>query len=152
LLPTNGFIGLLIGGVFIHAPYGGYAGSGGAGGPQTLRLKALHVLLQTALRSEDAEWPEFVPPIDVLADNLKEALPVQTHGLLMQHFERSGQFAKAEDSFHAALEQFPDSPALRQLGVSFYQRLLAKSDSALEAGNLPRAEVEAGLEQLRQRE
>jgi hypothetical protein len=68
------------------------------------------------VRSADAEWPQFVPPIDILAENLKEALAVQTHALLMQHFERSGRFAKAEDSFYAALEQFPDSPALRQLG------------------------------------
>ena len=119
---------------------------------QRLRLKALHLLLQAALRSEDAEWPQFVPTIEILAQNLKDALPVQTHALLMQHFERSGQFAKAEDSLHAALEQFPDSPALRQLGISFYQRLLAKPDTVLEAGNLPRDEVEVALKELRQAE
>jgi len=136
--------------VLIEAAEVAEAGSEGAEQAQTLRLKALHVLLQTALRSEDAEWPQFVPPIDVLAENLKEELPVQTHALLMQHFERSGQFAKAEDSFHAALELFPDSPALRQLGISLYQRLLTKSDTALEAGNLPRDEVETGLKGLHQ--
>ncbi len=116
---------------------------------QAMRLKALNLLLQTALRSEDAEWPQFVPPIDILAENLKEPLPIQTHALLMQHFERSGQFSKAEDSFYAAFEEFADSPALRQLGISFYQRLLGKSDAALEDGNLPRVEVEAGLDSLR---
>ena len=115
-----------------------------------LRLKALHLLLQAALRSEDVDWPQFVPTIDILAQDLNEVLPVQTHALLMQHFERSGQFAKAEDSFHAALELFPDSPALRQLGISLYQRLLTKSDTALEAGNLPRDEVETGLKGLHQ--
>jgi hypothetical protein len=138
--------------VLIEAAEVAEADSKGAEQAQTFRLKALHLLLQTALRSEGAEWPQFVPPIDVLAETLKEALPVQTNALLMQHFERSGQFAKAEDSFYAALEQFPESPGLRQLGISFYQRLLAISDVALETGNLPRAEVEAGLDQLRQRE
>jgi hypothetical protein len=136
--------------VFIEAAEVAETGPAEAERNQRLRLKALHLLLQAALRGEEAEWPQFVPPIDVLAQDLKNALPVQTHALLMQHFERSGQFAKAEDSFYAALELFPDSPALRQLGVSFYQRLLAKSDTALEAGNLPRDEVEAGLKELDQ--
>jgi hypothetical protein len=116
---------------------------------QQLRVKALNLILDSALRSEHAEWPSFVPAIEVLAEDLKPVLPVQTHALLMQYCERSGQFAKAEDSFYGAMELFPDSPALRQLGISFYQRLLTKSDTELESGNLPRIEVEAGLQQLR---
>jgi hypothetical protein len=33
-------------------------------------------------------------------------------------------------------------------GLTFYQQLLEKSDAELDAGNLPRAEVEAGLNEL----
>jgi hypothetical protein len=43
----------------------------------------------------------------------------------------------------------PPSPDLLDLGASFYQRLLDLSDDALMAGNLPRAEVEAGLAEFR---
>ncbi len=113
-----------------------------------IRLKALHLMLHTAMRSEGWEWPEFVPAIDIVSERLgREALPLQTHGLLMQHFERSEQFAKAEDSLFAAQDLAPFSPELRQIGISFYQRLLAKADAALERGNLPRPEVEAGLDE-----
>ena len=116
---------------------------------QALRLKALHLLLHTSLRGEVYEWPEFVPAIDLLLQRFdRTQLPIHTQALLMQHFERTGQFAKAEDALHAMLEAAPDNPQLRELATSFYHRLLAQSDTALEDGNLPRNEVEAGLEQL----
>lgn len=119
---------------------------------RALRLKALHLLLNTALRSEDMEWPQFVPSIDMLAASLgNEPLPLHSYGLLMQHYERSGQFAKAEDALFAAIEIAPESRGLLQLGVSFYHRLLGNSDSALEDGGLPRAEVETGLAELESR-
>lgn len=117
-----------------------------------LRLKALHLLLHTALRDDIPEWPEYVPTIDrvlqLLADS---ALPLHTCALLMQHFEHSGQFGKAEDTLYRMLEIAPEEPALRQLGISFYHRLLARSDAALAGGDLPRAEVEAGLKELHAR-
>jgi hypothetical protein len=114
-----------------------------------LRLKALHLLLHTALRGDVYEWPEFAPNIDLLLQRLpRPELPVHTQALLMQHFERTGQFAKAEDALHAMLEHFSDNPPLRQMAISFYQRLLAQTDAALEAGNLPREEVQAALAEL----
>lgn len=118
-----------------------------------LRLKALHLLLHTALRDEVYEWPEFVPPIDFVLQAFNRAsLPAHTQALLMQHFERIGQFAKAEDALHAMLELLPENSALLQLGISFYQRLLAQNDVSLETGNLPRSEVETGLKELRDRQ
>lgn len=116
---------------------------------QALRLKALHLLLHTSLRGEVYEWPEFVPAIDLVLQRFDQAqLPIHTQALLMQYFERTGQFAKAEDALHAMLEVAADNPQLRELAASFYHRLLAQSDTALEDGNLPRNEVQAGLEQL----
>jgi hypothetical protein len=38
---------------------------------------------------------------------------------------------------------------LREWGIAFYQRLQQQSDTALASGNLPRAEVEAGLAEVR---
>jgi len=71
--------------------------------------------------------------------------------MLMQHYERSGQFAKAEDALFAMLEDEPRHPRILEFGIAFYQRLEGRSDASLDAGELPRPEVEAGLTELRER-
>jgi hypothetical protein len=116
-------------------------------------LKALHLLLDTLAREEIFEVPEFVPKVEMLLTALQEeVLPVRTHALLMQHFERTGAFAKAEDALFAMLETEPDNAALVKFGLAFYQRLLTQSDAALNAAHLPRAEAEEGLKELQRRQ
>jgi hypothetical protein len=115
-------------------------------------LKALHLLLGTLAGTEDAQFPEFVPRIDLLLGCLDSAaLPLGTQALLMRHYEQTGQFAKAEDRLFAMLELEPVNPGLLQFGTAFYQRLESRTDTALEAGNLPRAELETGAQELRVR-
>ena len=116
-------------------------------------LKGLHLLLYSLAAAEVHELPEFVPRLEVFVNTLKETpLPVETNALLMQHYERMGQFARAEDALFAMLEVEPKDPRLLNFGVAFYRRLELQSDASLEAGNLPRAEVEAGLADLHARE
>jgi tetratricopeptide (TPR) repeat protein len=115
-------------------------------------LKALHLLLDTLAHSDVFEFPEFVPKVEALVIALQgAALPVQTRALLMQHYERTGEFAKAEDALFAMLDAEPDNDAIVEFGIAFYQRLQAHSDAALTAANLPRAEVEEGLNELQRR-
>jgi hypothetical protein len=115
-------------------------------------LKALHLLLDTLARGEVFECPEFVPKVEMLRESLATAsLPARTHALLMQHYERAGEFAKAEDALFAMLDAESGNDAIVEFGVTFYQRLLARSDAALNEGNLPRAEVEEGLKELQHR-
>ena len=115
-------------------------------GGQECWLKALNLLLTIKLQDADFEFPEFVPKIDLLRDELREAdLPEQTLAALWRHYERVGAFARAEDSLALLLEAEPDNAAMREEAKLFYERLLRESDAALESGNLPRAEVEAGL-------
>ncbi len=115
-------------------------------------LKGLHLLLHTLAQEEDAVLPDFVPRVEMFASALQgSGLPLETQARLMQHYERSGQFAKAEDALFAMLEAEPDNPAIADFGVSFYQRLQGQSDARLAAGNLPRPELEAGLAELRKR-
>jgi len=72
-------------------------------------LKALHLLLDILARGEVSEYPEFVPKVEMLKEALKEApLPAGTHARLMQHYERAGEFARAEDALFALLEAEPD--------------------------------------------
>ncbi len=115
-------------------------------------LKALNLLLQALAREGAFDFPEFVPSVEALVSTLdSDVLPVETNAALMQHYERLGQYAKAEDALFAILEAQPDQPGLRAFGIQFYERLLRQTDEALELGNLPRPEVEGGLAELRAR-
>ena len=116
-------------------------------------LKALHLLLDVLARDEVFECPEFVPKVEMLVAALQSTpLPVRTRAMLMQHYERTGEFAKAEDALFAMLDAEPDNHAIVAFGITFYQRLLAQSDTTLNTAGLPRAEVEDGLKQLRERQ
>jgi hypothetical protein len=115
-------------------------------------LKGLHLLLDTLGHEEVFDCPEFVPRVEVFVDALADTpLPLSTQALLMQHYERTGEFGRAEDALFAMLEADPTTPGLVEFGIAFYERLRAQSDSSLAAGNLPRAELEAALGELRQR-
>jgi hypothetical protein len=120
-----------------------------SGHARCFRLKALHLLLSTVLRGEIDEWPEFVPKLDVLLTSLgADSLSVESQLLLMQYFERSGQFAKAEDALFRILDLAGGNAAAKELGISFYHRVLDKVDGVLDSGGLPREEVESALNRL----
>jgi len=117
---------------------------------QACWLKALNLLLALKFQDPDNEFPEFVPKIDFLRDELRDAaLPLQTLAALWRYYEGIGAYARAEDSLSSLLEAEPQNAALQTEARAFYERLLRQSDSALESGNLPRAEVQAGLAELR---
>src|ERR1051325_3026344 len=68
-------------------------------------LKGLHLLLDVLGRGEVFEFPEFLPRVERFVQALKDApVPSGTQGLLMQHYERTGEFAKAEDIFFTMLD------------------------------------------------
>ncbi len=115
-------------------------------------LKGLHLLLDTLARGEVFECPEFVPKVEEFVMALQDSpLPLETQARLMQHYERTGEFGKAEDALFAMLEAEPGHLPLLELGISFYRRLAGQTDVLLADGNLPRAEVETGLADLNAR-
>jgi tetratricopeptide (TPR) repeat protein len=117
-------------------------------------LKALNLDLTVLLREGPFECPEYVPSVDALVSGLRsqgEPLPAGTAAALMEHYETVGQFAKAEDALFALLESEPSNGAFAELGLEFYNRLLRRPDEALECGNLPRSEVNAGIAELKAR-
>jgi len=115
-------------------------------------LKGLHLVLDTLGRGEVFECPQFVPKVEEFVAALGNSpLPLETEARLMQHYERTGEFAKAEDALFAMLEAEPENAPLLELGISFYRRLESQSDARLSDGNLPREEVEAGLADLNAR-
>jgi hypothetical protein len=115
-------------------------------------LKGLHLLLEVLAQEDVFEWPEFVPKVEAFLAGLQDCmLPMRTQAMLMRHYERTGQFAKAEDALFAMVEEDSANRKLLEFGISFYQRLKGQSNAALNAGNLPRPEVEAGLAQIQTR-
>lgn len=112
-------------------------------------LKGLHLLLDVLARGEVSDCPQFVPRVEVFVAALEDTLlPLPTLAMLMQHYERTGEFAKAEDALFAMFEREPENRNLVDFGISFYERLRQQSDNQLAEGNLPRAELEAGLAEL----
>ena len=114
--------------------------------------KGLHLLLGTFGQTSAAERPDFVPTVKTFRFALRDvSLPATTNAMLMQHYERNGEFALAEDALFEILDAEPPRPELLEFGRLFYQRLLNRSDDALNIGNLPRVEVQAGLAELDRR-
>jgi Family of unknown function (DUF6483) len=112
-------------------------------------LKALHLLLEVSAQNDAGEHPAFVPRVEALVHSLAGApLPVRTQIMLMQHYEGTGQLAKAEDTLYSILDATSNDPASLEFGAAFYERILRQNDAMLMAGNLPRDEAEEGLREL----
>lgn len=112
-------------------------------------LAALDLLISLPAADDLLDLPAETPTVDGLVGVLAEyGLPPDTHLRLFRYYEESGQYAAAEDLLFEMLDAEPDSEEVREFGVNFFHRLLAQPDAALEDGNLPRAEVEAGLAEL----
>ena len=112
-------------------------------------LKALNLLLTIKLQDAEFEFPEFVPKIDQLRDQLRDVeLPLRTLAGLWRHYETIGAFDRAEDALSDLLEAEPENAELRTEAKAFYERLLRETDASLNSGNLPRAEVETALAEL----
>jgi hypothetical protein len=125
------------------------AGQGRVEESRLYYLKGLDLLLDTFGRNEITERPDFVPAVEAFLTGLRDSpLPLKTGAMLMGHYERTGEFAKAEDVLFGMVETGPAKVELLDFGMAFYRRLLGLNDDALTAGNLPRAEVAAGLAEL----
>ncbi len=75
--------------------------------------------------------------------------PILLHDLWLG-CEALGMFARAEDKLYALDDSEPRLHARE--GEAFYRRLLAREDDELDAGGLPRDEVEDGLSRWMERE
>lgn len=112
-------------------------------------LKALTLLL-AVLKSDPIDRQE--PFATIIQDLLQKLdayqLPAPLQHQLFWYYERQGAYAQAENILFELLEDQPGNASLRSQGQAFYNRLLAKEDSDLQAGNLTRAELREGLAQL----
>jgi hypothetical protein len=117
-----------------------------------LLLRGLELRVGTYWGEEPSEHADFAPPVEAFTGALtRTTIPPRTQAMLMHHYERTGAFAKAEDALYALLEAAPDNHEVVDWGITFYERLQGRSDDALESGDLPRSELDAGLAELKAR-
>jgi hypothetical protein len=115
-------------------------------------LKGLHLLLDSMANDPGSPRPDFLPSVEAFLIGLHDSpLSLETNAMLMRHYEQTGEYGRAEDGLFDILDGEPANIELLDFGVGFYERLLRLDDDALELGNLPRAEVNAGLAELNQR-
>ena len=111
-----------------------------------LFLKALRLMTEEIKGIAEIDGQKGIANIDAVVERLKDyELPTDMKRRLIDYFEYSGRFDKAEDII---FEMVDESPSFAGEGISYYERLLKKSDIELEAGRLPRAEAEEALREL----
>jgi hypothetical protein len=112
------------------------------------RLKALSLLLTALLMEKGLRTGEYPVRAEALAVQLGPSnLPAPLLLKLYRDHETMGRYALAEDALHFMRED--GSPAWAEEAAGFYGRMTALSDGKLNAGGLPREEVEETLAALK---
>ncbi len=109
--------------------------------------RSLRFLLEAVTEDRNIPADTYDERIQILVQKLQDiVLPPALRKKLFRHYEGRGEYAKAEDVLYELLETNPDES--RDDGIVYYKRLLLKTDEELEKGNLPRKEIEEGLQKL----
>lgn len=112
-------------------------------------MKSLRLMTEHIKGVEELDGKRGIATVDAVINRLNEyELPSDLKRRLVEYFEYSGRYDKSEDLIFEMVE---DDPGFVPEGISFYERLLAKSDAELENGRLPRSEVEDALDELRRK-
>lgn len=111
-----------------------------------LNVRSLRLFIRLSLMEAE---PVIVRPEEQIEELLEALapyeLPDSAKRLLMEWHESQGRYDKTEDVMHELLE----SGALTAADAAgTYERLLGMSDERLEAGGLPRTEIEQALSAL----
>jgi tetratricopeptide (TPR) repeat protein len=111
-------------------------------------VKALTLFLEVFDKQQESTYAEYYSDVELLAANLGDyELPAATRQNLFLFYEAAGKYSKAEDLLFETLETAANGGWI-ETGRQFYPRLAAKSDSELEAGNLPREELQESRTEL----
>lgn len=114
-----------------------------------LYVKALRLMTEDIESIEELDGERGIANVDRVIEKLREyELPDDLERRLISYFEHTGRYDRSEDLIFEMVEK---DPAFVDEGIAFYERLMAKTDSDLENGRLPRSEVEDALHELRQK-
>lgn len=102
--------------------------------------------LRLSQAAADAAWERFEKDPQADKDALSHFVAAQMN--LVTFAEQAGRFAQGEDALFKVLRLAGPDPRVIARGMAFYDKLLTLGDEHLEAGNLPRDEVEESRAQL----
>jgi hypothetical protein len=109
-----------------------------------LRMRALELYAEAGVvRVGHVDLPERVQRLRSALRDYQ--LPSAAYARLMRYLEADGRLAEAEDLLFEWLEDTGATRFVVSEGRAFYERLLARDDAELEAGQLPRGEVREGI-------
>ncbi|MBX5449871.1 DUF6483 family protein [Thermogemmatispora sp.] len=111
--------------------------------------RSLRLFLEAVLLEEQPRQSDFFAEIEELLVLLSRyELPAALQTRIMLYYEKTGRYAKAEDTLFSALEAPDASDEVFEEGLAFYARLRRKSRAELQAGNFSPEEIEEGLVDL----
>lgn len=109
-----------------------------------LRMRALELYAEAGVvRVGQVDLPERVQRLRSALRDYQ--LSNGAFARLMRYLEADGRLAEAEDLLFEWLEDAGATRFVVAEGRAYYERLLARDDAELEAGQLPRAEVREGI-------
>ena len=113
-------------------------------------IRSLKVFLSIGLEHNLAPEQLALYDLDgVLAQLADYDLPADLLYDLFHFYEDEGEYAQADNELHELLSSSDHNTTVIDEGISYYEWLLTLDDKELEAGNLPREEVEESLTELR---
>lgn len=113
----------------------------------SIKLKSVSLYIEALLSKELPEPEKYFSKINDLikgipGDEVYDVLSLK----LIDYYEYSGQFSKAEDLIFDLIEK--NSSEIIDRSVSFYKKLQHRTDDELLKGNLSREEVNDALEEI----
>jgi Family of unknown function (DUF6483) len=114
-----------------------------------LFMKSLRILTEDTKGIGDMDGGKGAATLASVILSLREyEIPADLKKRLVDFYDFSGSFDKADDIVFELVE---DDPEYLRDAISFYERLMQKSDTELENGRLPRGEVQDAIDSLRTR-
>ena len=112
-------------------------------------LKSLHLFLTALLPEKDIRGSGYFEEVEAALSALQPyELPLPVRRQVIQYYEQTGQYAKAEDSLFEGIEGDDADSTLFQQGEALYRHLRQKSEDELVAGGLSQEEVREGQAQV----
>lgn len=106
----------------------------------------LHLSLSPHVAPKDEETAEIASRIQTSLERLQAwMIPEDLKRLLFAHYEKKGDYAKAEDVLFHYMEDHPDQSEFLRQGAAFYEALIDTEDVLLESGNFSKEEAAEGL-------
>lgn len=110
-------------------------------------LKSLNLYIEALLSKELPEPEKYYTKINELISLIDESdLQDDLNFKIIDYYEFSGQYSKAEDLIFELIEN--NNKDIIDRSVSFYKKLLHRTDAELESGNLSREEVNDALDEI----